>query len=155
MQQTSVAKTVYADIIDRPHHRSETRPHMSLYDRAAQFSSFDALAGYSDMIEEEARYTEFETELDESEREALGKKLSRIGESIAEGLHPLVYFRVFIPDERKAGGRYETIAERVKQIDPIEQRVIFESRTARSGTNRSLEFARIVEITIPRPEETE
>ena len=155
MQQTNDPRVVYADIIDRPHHRSETHPHMSLYDRAAQFSSFDALAGYSDMIEEEARYTEFEIELDESAREALGKELSRIGESIADGMHPLVSFRVFTPDEHKSGGRYETVTERVKQIDPIEQRVIFESRTARSGSNRSLEFARIVEITIPKPEEAE
>lgn len=31
-------RDVYADIIDLPHHQSPTRPHMSLYDRAAQIS---------------------------------------------------------------------------------------------------------------------
>ena len=36
----------YADIIDLPHHQSEGRKHMSLYDRAAQFSPFAALTGY-------------------------------------------------------------------------------------------------------------
>lgn len=49
---------VYADIIDMPHHVSTKHPHMSLHDRAAQFSPFAALSGYEDMIDEEARLTQ-------------------------------------------------------------------------------------------------
>lgn len=45
----------YADIIDLPHHQSEGRKHMSLYDRAAQFSPFAALTGYYEMIDEIGR----------------------------------------------------------------------------------------------------
>ncbi len=48
-------KIVYADIIDMPHHQSLAHPHMSLYDRAAQFAPFAALTGYEDMINEEAK----------------------------------------------------------------------------------------------------
>ncbi len=48
-------REIYADIIDLPHHQSSKHPHMSLYDRAAQFSPFSALSGYEDMINEEAR----------------------------------------------------------------------------------------------------
>ena len=33
----------YDDIINLPHHQSDRRPHMSLYDRAAQFAPFSAL----------------------------------------------------------------------------------------------------------------
>ena len=51
-------RIVYADIIDLPHHQSPTRPHMSLYDRAAQFAPFAALTGYDDMIVEEVRETD-------------------------------------------------------------------------------------------------
>ena len=48
-------RELYADIIDLPHWQSPTRPHMSLYDRSAQFSSYKALSGYEDMVEDEAR----------------------------------------------------------------------------------------------------
>ena len=42
----------YDDIINLPHHQSDHRPHMSLHDRAAQFSPFAALTGYEAAIEE-------------------------------------------------------------------------------------------------------
>ena len=43
----------YDDIINHPHHVSKTRPQMSMINRAAQFSAFAALEGYSDMISQE------------------------------------------------------------------------------------------------------
>lgn len=45
----------YSDIIDHPHYVSKTRPHMSMYDRAAQFAPFAALRGYDESVEETAR----------------------------------------------------------------------------------------------------
>lgn len=48
----------YKDIIDLPHHQSTGRKHMSLYDRAAQFSAFDALSGYDEIIVETEKLTE-------------------------------------------------------------------------------------------------
>ena len=53
----SDARKIYGDIIDLPHHQSKTHPHMSLYDRAAQFAPFSALTGYEDMINEEINQT--------------------------------------------------------------------------------------------------
>lgn len=47
-------KDPYADIRLLPHHQSDTRPHMSLYDRAAQFAPFAALTGYEEMVSETA-----------------------------------------------------------------------------------------------------
>ena len=44
----------YDDIIELPAPKSKTRPHMSLYDRAAQFASFKALSGYEEMVAETA-----------------------------------------------------------------------------------------------------
>ncbi len=45
----------YSDIIDHPHYQSKKRPHMSMYDRAAQFSPFAALTGYEESVEETAK----------------------------------------------------------------------------------------------------
>ncbi len=47
--------TIYADIIAMPHHQSQSRQHMSLRDRAAQFNPFAALTGYEEMIQEEVK----------------------------------------------------------------------------------------------------
>lgn len=42
----------YDDIINLPHHVSKIHPRMSMSARAAQFSSFAALSGYEEQIEE-------------------------------------------------------------------------------------------------------
>ena len=47
----------YEDIVNLPHHRSETHPHMSMEERAAQFSSFAALTGHKEAVKEKARRT--------------------------------------------------------------------------------------------------
>ena len=65
----------YDDIIGLPHHVSEVHPQMGRIDRAAQFSPFAALTGYSDAIRETGRLTEERVELDEDMKEGLDEKL--------------------------------------------------------------------------------
>ena len=48
----------YGDILNLPHHVSETHPPMSIADRAAQFAPFAALTGYKEAIEETKRMAE-------------------------------------------------------------------------------------------------
>ena len=48
----------YEDILNLPHHVSETHPPMSIADRAAQFAPFAALTGYKEAIEETKRMAE-------------------------------------------------------------------------------------------------
>ena len=43
-EQEPDPRVVYADIIRLPHHQSPVRPHMSMHDRAAQFSPFAMIA---------------------------------------------------------------------------------------------------------------
>ena len=50
----------YDDIINLPHHVSQRHPRMSMYNRAAQFSPFAALAGYEKAIEEARKKQEAE-----------------------------------------------------------------------------------------------
>ena len=60
-------ETGYEDIINLPHHHSKTRTHMTLRERAAQFSPFAALTGYEDAIKETAKSVEYEMERSENE----------------------------------------------------------------------------------------
>ena len=48
----------YDDIINLPHHISNTHPRLSIEQRAAQFAPFAALTGYDEQIKETARLTE-------------------------------------------------------------------------------------------------
>lgn len=54
---------IYEDIIHMPHHQSQTRPHMSLVERAAQFSPFAALSGYDEGIREAGSQIKAEYEI--------------------------------------------------------------------------------------------
>ncbi len=110
----------YNDIINLPHHVSETRPHMSMHDRAAQFSPFAALSGYDDAVKETARLTEQRIELGEDEAQKLAQRLNllqnRLREMPVSGA-PEVKITYFVPDERKAGGKYVTVNGAVMKID--------------------------------------
>ena len=153
MDPSEDAKIVYADILDHPHHQSDKRAHMPLQDRAAQFSAYDALAGFFDMIDEEERITEDETELDENARELLNRKLQRIAAAIEAGETPTVSFTVFVPDERKAGGSYREITESVRQIDLVQRRILLNRREGKGGLYAALEIDRILSIRGPGPDD--
>ena len=140
-------RDVYPDIIDHPHWQSPTRPHMSLYDRAAQFSAFDALAGYTDMVREEQRITDAQTELSESALEKLNQKLTLIADVIADGHHPSLTFTVFKPDEHKAGGSYVEITDAVKKIDTVTRKIILMSTEGYGKLNKTIDFDKIISIT--------
>ncbi len=105
----------YDDIIDLPHHVSETHPPMSRADRAAQFSPFAALTGYDAAVRETARVTERRIELDEGVKAELNARLNRILEHLSE--HPQVSLTYFVPDEKKSGGAYRTVTGTVRKLD--------------------------------------
>lgn len=65
----------YSDIIGKSRPHSKKRKPMSLTDRAAQFSSFAALVGFSDLIEETGKAKE---EKEEEEEEGDYKYCSNI-----------------------------------------------------------------------------
>ena len=121
---TPNARKLYADIIDLPHHQSETRRHMSLHDRAAQFAPFAALVGYDEMVGEEARLTDRQIALGESDLDRLDRAFRSLAAQLSAGLRPGVSGLVFVPDSRKTGGRYETVTGCAKRLDPGEKRLI-------------------------------
>lgn len=105
----------YDDIIDLPHHVSETHPPMSRADRAAQFSPFAALTGYDAAVRETARVTERRIGLDEGVKAELNARLNCILEHLPE--HPQVSITYFMPDEKKSGGAYRTVTGAVRKLD--------------------------------------
>ena len=139
-------RVIYADIIDHPHWVSPTRKRMSLYNRAAQFSPFDALAGYSDMIAEEERVTDKRMALGEHELLVLNQKLNLIAELVDEGDRPEVTFTVFVPDRKKSGGKYIEITDVVKRVYMVEKKVILASTEGYGRVNKTIEIERIITI---------
>ena len=115
----------YDDILHLPHHRSTKRAHMSLHDRAAQFSPFAALTGHEAAIEETARLTEKEISLDDTEITEINHKLYEIAQHLSEKWKvSITYFK---SDERKQGGAYLTDVGIIRKINETEQLVIMDS----------------------------
>ena len=102
-------KKEYEDIIGLPHHVSIVHPQMSIYDRAAQFSPFAALTGHEAAIQETARLTEEQAELNEE--------------------HLAVTVTYFKPDNRKEGGKYETVTGTFRKIRDYDKMFILENGT--------------------------
>jgi len=124
MNNKQNARIVYADIISLPHYQSQNRPHMSLYDRAAQFAPFASLTGFDDMVTEEARLTDKPIELSEVELEALNRKMDLVELLLQDAGHPTLSFTYFEPDGYKEGGRYLTRIGTVKKIDTFAKKLI-------------------------------
>ena len=107
----------YDDIIALPHPEPRTHPRMSLHDRAAQFSPFAALTGHSAAIAETGRLTDSRVTLDESEMARVDAALQRLRDLLPQA--PAVSITYFVPDERKAGGSYQTVTGAVRRIDTV------------------------------------
>ncbi len=117
----------YNDIINLPHYVSPNRKHMSMIDRAAQFSPFAALTGHSEAIDEVARFTENAPDLDENTKDILNEKLQLIADSLSN--EPVVSVTYFKPDSRKSGGAYIIKNGVLKSIDSFRRELIFADNT--------------------------
>ena len=129
----------YDDIIALPHPEPRTHPRMSLHDRAAQFSPFAALTGHSAAIAETGRLTDSRITLDESEMARVDAALQRLRELLPQA--PAVSITYFVPDERKAGGSYQTVTGTARRIDTVNGVLLLTDR-------REIPIADIFDISI-------
>ena len=129
----------YDDIISLPHPVSKTHPPMPRAERAAQFSSFAALSGYEEAVEESARLTEMRTELDRDALEALDGTVRALRAEL--DAQPAIEVRFFVPDERKAGGRYETLRGHVRRLNEADRTLILTDGT-------KIEIDSVVDLTL-------
>lgn len=117
----------YDDIINLPHHQSDRRPRMSLYDRAAQFAPFSALTGHDDAIKETARLTDRKIELDDYDQMLLNNKMNFILKHVGD--QPEMTVTYFIPDNNKEGGMYLDFTGNLKRYDTVERKICFTDKT--------------------------
>ena len=117
----------YDDIINLPRHVSKTHPHMSLADRAAQFSPFAALTGYEEAIKEAGRIVDEKIELSEEEKEEINRKLNYLNEHKKENIPITVTY--FLMDMKKSGGSYRQITSNLKRLDEIEKTILLADNT--------------------------
>lgn len=115
----------YSDIIDLPHHQSIYRPHMTVYNRAAQFAPFAALTGYDQMVQDTADILLLNQQiiLSEDEKMDLDRKLRILQENM--DLQP--EFTVFYFDEQagRLGGSYVMHSGKMKKLDEHPSTIIF------------------------------
>ena len=117
----------YDDMIGLPHPVSRFHPPMARSKRAAQFAPFDALAGFGAAIHEAERETEEKKELSEDMIDIIDVRLAMIQHHIKE--QPSVTVTYFLPDTKKAGGRYVTVSGNVKMLDGVEHVMIMTDGT--------------------------
>lgn len=117
----------YSDILPLSRPISSRRARMTLLDRAAQFSSFAALTGYEDVIEETGRLTDCCIQLDENAIAGIDQQLQALAARIQS--QPFVSVTYFLPDLHKEGGSYQTKTGTLKNIDAVFHRLRFSDRT--------------------------
>ena len=131
-EEEQKASSVYADMLGLPRWEPGSRhPRMSLRSRSAQFAPFAALVGYDEMVDEEARQTEEHIEMAEEQVERLNRKMRIISDALSAGRHPELAFTFFVPDEKKAGGRYVSVCARPRRIDPAHGRIYLMSENGK------------------------
>jgi len=81
----------------------------------------------------------------------MSESLTEIAGLTESGIRPKVTFTVFIPDERKAGGRYEEITDQVKKVDQTYRKVVLMGTTGVGKVNKTIDFDMIAGITIHSP----
>ena len=111
---------------------------MARIKRAAQFASFDALTGFGAAINEAGREAEEKKELSEDEIDMINARLAVIEYHIKE--QPNIAVTYFIPDNKKAGGRYVTVSGNIRKLDGIGHRIIMAD-----GTSIPIDDVRFIE----------
>ena len=128
----------YDSILHAMHRQSKTRPHMSMEERAAQFSPYAALSGYDAVIQETERLTVLWEEPGEDEKALLSRKCQYLLTRISE--RPFVRITFFKMDEMKEGGTFITIEGALRRIDTVSRQLILED-----GTHIPMEYVRFLE----------
>ncbi len=117
----------YDEIINLPRHVSEKHPPLGKESYAAQFSPFESLTGYEDVVEEAARATDNRVYLDEDEKIRLSEMLTEILKHSDD--KPEVTITYFVADGKKDGGKFATVKGTIKKYREFENKIILDDGT--------------------------
>lgn len=112
----------YNDIIDLPYPTSSRHPRMSMEARAAQFAPFAALTGHRAVLDETARLTDQQTEVDEETARILNEQMRLLRDRLSSKPHVTISY--FEHDAHKSGGAYRTMEGHVAKMDDYEHLLI-------------------------------
>lgn len=115
----------YEDMLHLPHPEPKHHVRMSRKNRAAQFAPFAALTGYEDLVEEAGRTTEREVILEEEVLLRISEQLMELEKHMAQ--RPFLTITFFEKDEKKEGGAYRTLTDRLCKINRYEKNLTLES----------------------------
>ena len=118
-------KDDYRELLQLPHHRSQTHAPMPRRDRAAQFAPFAALTGFDAQLRETERQTQAQAKPNEDALQELDQSLHTLFACVHT--QPAVQVRWFVPDAKKSGGAYKTAAGRVLQLDRNRSLLVLDS----------------------------
>ena len=115
----------YSDIIDLPHHQSVRRPHMSVYNRAAQFAPFAALVGYDEMVQDMADYRLLDQRiiLSDDDKVLLDRKIHLLKDRIKE--NPEIKVIYFEEKESHSKGEYIAYSGKIKKVEEYPAAIVF------------------------------
>lgn len=116
----------YSDIIDLEYKKSTKHPHMSNYDRAAQFAPFAALTGFASAINETGRKVDKKIILNDDQRLKIDSMLNIIKDKINENIEVNVVY--FIKDTKKDGGKYIRKNGVIRRIDEVTKKLVFKDK---------------------------
>lgn len=111
----------YDDIINYEYHGSKRKNKMSIYDRAAQFASFEALVGHKDKKSEAARLVDSKIELTNDEKIAISNILNSLDKDITIDL------TYFIKDRFKDGGKYLNLKTKIIKVDEYNRQLVLDN----------------------------
>lgn len=115
----------YEDMLYLPHPEPRHHVRMSRSNRAAQFAPFAALTGYEELVQEAGRTTEREVILEEEVLLRINEQLTELEKHIAH--RPFITITFFERDEKKEGGAYRTLTQRLCKMNRYEKKLTLES----------------------------
>lgn len=82
----------YSDIINAYHEISNKHPRMSIQNRASQFAPFNALTGYSDLIDDISKIKDKKIDLYKDLEDSINNKLIYINEHIKDNIKVIITY---------------------------------------------------------------